>query len=382
MNNKRKYILWGLFVGAFAIFLYFFNTTLKYNKPEDYQEGIVYEKAEVTSIISEDIDKDPDFDYINIGIQDLELKILTGENKGKIIIANNYIGRIDNKPAEVGTKFIVSSFDDFSTSLIVNYSREISIYILVFIFVGIVIIFGGIKGIKSIFSLVFTIAIIIFLFIPLIIRGVNPIIASIIIVMLATIVTMVALNGVCKKTIVAASSCILCTLLAGLIMYIFGEVNNISTLNTAEAEDLLFVASKTSLRVKELLFAGILISSLGAIMDTSMSITSSIFEIHELNPNLSISKLLKSGMNVGRDIMGTMTNTLILAFTGSSINILIIYYMYQYQYLYLMNIDMIVIEILQGLSGGIAVVASIPITAIVATRVISYRKNVKGEIIK
>ena len=175
--------------------------------------------------------------------------------------------------------------------------------------------------------------------------------ASIIIVILSTIVTLVSLNGLSIKTMVASFSCILCTVISGVIAYIFGVITNISTYNTAEVQDLLFVATNTSLNIKNLLFSGILISSLGAIMDTSMSITSTLFEMKDVNSNLNTGQLIRSGLNIGRDIMGTMTNTLILAFTGSSINIIIIYFMYNLPYIQLINIDLIVIEIVQGLSG-------------------------------
>lgn len=365
--NKRN-IIWIGFMLSFFIFLFFFNKTLNYNKPEDRPVGIEYAKAEVVSIVSEELEPDPDFPYINIGKQSLELKILSGDKKGQIITANNFIGRVDNKPAKVGTKFIISSFDDFITTIIVNYSREMALYLLVLIFMFVVIFIGRLKGIKSLFSLAFTMVCVIFLFIPLIIRGVNPIVASIIIVILSTGVTMLSLNGLSKKTMVACFSCVLCTAIAGILAYIFGVITNISSFNTYEAQDLLFVAQKTSLRVKDLLFAGIIIASLGAIMDTTMSITSSVFEMFEVNKELTSSQLFTSGMNIGKDVMGTMTNTLILAFTGSSINIVVIYFMYNLPYMQLINIDSIVIEIIQGISGGIALILSIPIAAATSSK--------------
>ncbi|MBC5996157.1 YibE/F family protein [Romboutsia ilealis] len=373
---KKSYIVWTFFMISFFILLYFLNSSLKFNQPEDAPIGIVYEKAVVTKITSDTLSPDPDYPYIDIGKQYLEIKITTGENKGKIVSTINFVGRTDNKPVKVGTKLVISSYDDFISTIIVNYNREVSIYILLFIFIFVVLFLGKLKGAKSLFSLVFTMICIFFVFIPLIIRGINPIASSIIIVILSTMVTMISLNGVTKKTFVASLSCILCTIIAGLIAYIFGKFNNISTFNTAEVQDLLFVSTKTSLKVKDLLFAGILISSLGAIMDTTMSITSSIFEIKDVNNNLSKSQLFISGMNIGKDIMGTMTNTLILAFTGSSINILIIYFMYCMPYIQLINIDLIVLEIVQGLSGGIAVILSIPITAFAASELIGYKKAI------
>ena len=379
-NNKISYqknnIMWTIFMISFFILLYFLNSSLEFNKPEDAPIGVVYEKAVVTKITSDTLAPDPDYPYINIGKQYLEVKITNGENKGKIVSVINFVGRTDNKPVKVGTRLVVSSYDDFISTIIVNYNREISIYILLFIFIFVVLFLGKSKGAKSLFSLVFTMICIFFIFIPLIIKGMNPIVSSIIIVILSTMVTMISLNGATKKTFVASLSCILCTIVAGLIAYIFGKFNNISTFNTAELQDLLFVSTKTSLKVKDLLFAGILISSLGAIMDTTMSITSSIFEMKDVNNNLSKSQLFISGMNIGKDIMGTMTNTLILAFTGSSINILIIYFMYNMPYIHLINIDLIVLEIVQGLSGGIAVILSIPITAFAASELIGDKKAV------
>ena len=376
---NKKNIIWIISIASLFIFLIIFNKTLSYNKPEDRPVGIEYAKAEVINIISEELEPDPDFPYINIGKQNLELKIISGERKDEIVSVNNFIGRVDNKPAKVGTKYIISSYDNFITTVIVNYSRETAIYTLVFIFMLIVIFIGGLKGIKSIFSLGVTMVCVIFLFIPLIIRGINPIIASIVIVILSTGVTMLSLNGFSKKTVVACLSCILCTAIAGVLAYLFGVITNISSFNTNEAQDLLFVAQNTSLRVKELLFAGIIIASLGAIMDTTMSITSSIFEMNEINNKLTSSQLFKSGMNIGRDVMGTMTNTLILAFTGSSINIVVIYFMYNLPYMQLINIDVIVIEIIQGLAGGIALVLSIPIAAFASSKmaVVNPRKVFK-----
>lgn len=373
---NKKNIIWIISIASLFIFLIIFNKTLSYNKPEDRPVGIEYAKAEVINIISEELEPDPDFPYINIGKQNLELKIISGERKDEIVSVNNFIGRVDNKPAKVGTKYIISSYDNFITTVIVNYSRETAIYTLVFIFMLIVIFIGGLKGIKSIFYLAVTMVCVIFLFIPLIIRGINPIIASIVIVILSTGVTMLSLNGFSKKTVVACLSCILCTAIAGVLAYLFGVITNISSFNTNEAQDLLFVAQNTSLRVKELLFAGIIIASLGAIMDTTMSITSSIFEMNEINNKLTSSQLFKSGMNIGRDVMGTMTNTLILAFTGSSINIVVIYFMYNLPYMQLINIDVIVIEIIQGLAGGIALVLSIPIAAFASSKmaVVNSRK--------
>ena len=314
---------------------------------------------------------DPEFPDIQIGIQTLQMTILTGENKGKAFTAKNFVGRVDNKPAVVGTVMIVSSYDGFASGMIVNYDRSPMLYALGALFFVLVVLFGRKKGLASMMSLGFTLVCVIFLFIPLLLRGVNPILASVVVVVLSTAVTLLSLNGWCKKTIIAGISCVICTALAGLIAYGAGAWYNISSLNTPETENLLFIVQETALSIYDVLFAGIIIAASGAIMDTTMSIASALQEIKEYSPNVSRMALLKSGMNIGRDVMGTMTNTLILAFTGSSINTVLIIFMYRLPYYQMINLELLVVEILRGLSGSIAVVLSIPVTALLCAHMLN-----------
>ncbi|OJU18490.1 MAG: hypothetical protein BGN88_11190 [Clostridiales bacterium 43-6] len=374
MDKRKNVYIWTAFMAIFILALYLFNTNLQYTPPGDIETGIVYSKAVVTKVLSDDMGPDPDVPGIRIGKQQLELKILSGPQKGKITQAKNFVGRLNNIHAVKGTKLIVTSYDDFVTTAVINYSREDKLLILLLVFLSIVVFFGRIKGLKAIFSLAFTLVCVIFLFIPLVISGVNPVLAAIIISVLSTAVTLLSLNGWGTKTITAGISCIGCMLLAGGLSYGAGLVTRITTLNTHEAQDLLFVSQRTSLKIRDLLFAGIIIASLGAIMDTTMSIASAIAEIKELNPSLTEKQLFKSGMNVGRDVMGTMTNTLILAFTGSSINVLIMLFMYKLPFIQLINMDMLVIEVIHGLSGCIAVILSIPITSYLASKVFTKTK--------
>ena len=116
-----------------------------------------------------------------------------------------------------------------------------------------------------------------------------------------------------------------------------------------EIENLIYVAQNCKLQVGDLLYSGILIASLGAVMDVAMSISSTIQEIHDRNPEISKKELFKSGIHVGKDMMGTMSNTLILAFTGSSLNTMIMIYAYSYPYNQMINMYSIGIELLLSL---------------------------------
>ncbi|MDR2587250.1 MAG: YibE/F family protein, partial [Coriobacteriales bacterium] len=357
---------WTLFIIAFTAFLLWFNLTLTYPLPADAQLGNRYERAVVVGIQSDTLAPDPAFPELAIGTQTVEVEVLTGESAGTRTLLNNFITRTDNKPLAVGTEIVVSSYDGFLTGMVVNYSREKASLILILLFLVVVLLVGRLKGLKAIFALAFTLICVIFLFIPLLLRGVNPIVASLLVVALSCGVTLLALNGFSAKTVIAGVACILCTLAAGAIAFVFGWATHLSTYTTPEAEHLIFIAQNTSLQLHDIMFAAIIIAASGALMDMTMSITSALFELKELNPGLPAQQVTRSGMNIGRDVMGTMTNTLILAFTGSSINTLLVIFMYNLSFVQVVNMDELVVELVQGLAGAIAIVLSVPITAVLA----------------
>ena len=117
--------------------------------------------------------------------------------------------------------------------------------------------------------------------------------------------------------------------------------------------------------------------ALGAAMDVGISISSSIHEIHLANPELSKNKLFKSGMNVGRDIMGTMINTLILAYVGTSIPILLVFIAYNTELNKVFNLDVVATEVVRSLAGSIGLILTIPITALIASTLITRNNNKK-----
>ncbi|MBQ8539390.1 MAG: YibE/F family protein [Ruminococcus sp.] len=364
----KKVLLHILFIVGYIVLIAGFNGTLKFEKPADYPQGLEYAKAEVVSVVEQDMGEDPDYNYIRIGKQKLELRIISGEYKGKIIETTNFVTRTTQLEGKAGTRYIVGSYDGFITSNIMSYERSSLVVLLVIVFIAMVILFGKRKGVASVAALIVTLLNVVFMFIPMLINGVPAILAAIIVVLLSTFYTMVALNGFCMKSYIATFCCTACTVFAGLLAWFVSLIWGVSTLNTPEIEDLLFVTENSGFRVDNLLTAGILIASMGAVMDTCMSIVSSLFELKAQNPSMTTKQLSQSGMNIGKDIMGTMTNTLSLAFVGSSINLVLIYYMYCMPAISLLNTDFIIVEIVKGIISSMAVVISIP----VATFMTSY----------
>jgi uncharacterized membrane protein len=365
--------VWALFIGAFTFFVLWLNLTLSHPLPADVQQGNHYERAVVVAIRANTLAPDPDFPELLIGTQTVEVEVLSGASVGTRTLLNNFVTRTDNRPLSVGSEIVASSYDGFISGMTVNYSREKPALILTILFLVVVTLIGRHKGLKAIFALAFTLVCVIFLFIPLLLHGVNPVVAALLVVMLSCGVTLLALNGLSAKTLIAGIGCMLCTLSAGLIAFIFGWATHLSTYSTPEAEHLIFIAQNTELRLHDIVFAAVIIATSGALMDMTMSISSALFELKELNPELSAQQIRRSGMNIGRDVMGTMTNTLILAFTGSSINSLLVIFMYNMSFMQVINMDVLMLEIMQGLSGAIAIALSIPITATLAARVLSTK---------
>lgn len=366
----KKTIFHILFLIAYIALLWGYNTNLNFVRPGDYPEGLEYAKATVVEVVEDDMGLDPDYDYIRIGKQTLKLEITSGDYKGTTVEVLNFVTRTTQLEGGVGTNYIVGSYDGFITANIMSYERGGIIWTLAIAFLALVIFYGRKKGVAAVAALIVTLLNVIFLFMPMLINGVPAILAAIVVVLLSTLYTMVVLNGWCSKSLIATACCTMSTAFAGLLAWLVGRFGGLSTLNTAEVEDLLFITENTKFRIDNLLTAGILISSMGAVMDTCMSIVSSLHEIKERNPAITAKQLLQSGMNIGKDIMGTMTNTLILAFVGSSINLIVIYYMYCMPAISLFNSDFILVEAVKGLIGSMAVVLSIPAAAIMTTVVI------------
>ncbi|WIV12090.1 YibE/F family protein [Proteiniborus sp. MB09-C3] len=338
-----------------------------------------FEKAEVISINEENLEEDAVIPDLMLGYQQIKIKILTGKYIGEEFNIKNPMSRTYNVHTKIGSKIIVSieeQGEQVKSISVFNYKKEYVSYILVALFFLVLLIFGGMKGLKSFISLVFTGVLIIFFMIPLFFKGYSPILLTIITVAITTIVTIVMVDGLNKKTISAIAGTILGVIIAGIISYIGSNMAHLSGLTTNEAEELMYVAGIKDLKVRGLMFSAILIAALGAIMDVAMSIASSTFEIHKTNPNISFKNLMASGLNIGKDVMGTMSNTLILAFIGSSLNIIILLMAYEMPYTQLMNLDLIVTEVVQSISGSIGIILTVPITALISTY-LALKANIK-----
>lgn len=299
----------------------------------------------------------------------LEVEITSGKHKGRVVETFNAIedSPIYNIKVHAGQRVILSIEEDdlgqFVAANISDVVRDSSLLIFGVLFVFILLIVGGKKGMRSLVSLALSIVLIFTVMLPLILRGFNPMLVTIGLSAIVTAATMVLIGGVTRKTIAATLGVVGGATCAGLLAYLFGNAAHLTGLGSHEAQMLGFIR-EYKLNVQGILFASMLIGALGAVMDVGMSIASAIEEVYANNPIATPRELFNSGMNVGRDIMGTMSNTLILAYTGGSLPLLLILTGFRPSFLKSLNMDMIASEIVRALAGSVGMFVAIPLTAL------------------
>ncbi len=329
-----------------------------------------YVRGTVTEVVDQNITySGADGEYIT-GIQNIKVKINQGELKGQTVEIDNYITVQHNVVVNEGRRVIVcadtpQNADPYFT--LYNYDRSNSIWILVAAFVLLVIIVGEKKGLMSCIGLGFTMCTVICWLLPTLYNGGNGTLVAVVTIILSAAVSCFCIGGLSKKTTLNIISAVVGTLSAGLIYKLFTFVLVLSGASMDESEALALISQTTGLSLGGILFAGVMISALGAVMDVAVSIGASLHEIRQLNPDISSKELFKSGMNIGRDMIGTMTNTLILAFAGGSIAMLILLVSYGVQYNQLISSNYIALEVAKGLAGSAAVVLTVPISALICS---------------
>ena len=329
---------------------------------QEFAEGIVEE------VLEEDLSPDPVVQGRFRGTQKLRVKILEGTYQNKEFEVYNTLSSLHSNLAYKGLKavFTLRKSGGQIAVWLYNLKRDTHVFVLAALFFAALVMLGRGQGLKSALGLVFTCVLIVTVLIPALFAGFPPVPVSIVLVSLMTVVSFILISGFTRKTFAAIAGTVSGITIAGIISAIVSFSAQLSGVNMEGGEQLLNLAPDYNLQLDGLLFTSILIASLGAVMDVSMSIASSMQEILTANPRLTKRELFKSGLTVGKDITGTMSNTLILAFAGSSLPLVMTIWGYGMSFKQFINIPRIVIEIMHGISGSIGIIAAVPCTALVA----------------
>ncbi len=332
--------------------------------------------AKVTDIISEE-EVDPSeegFGYDMI-FQTLELEITSGEHKGEIIQTEHIIdyNYTYNIMVEPGDRVLVYVEEDPDGTLqdvfIAERARQNYLFWLAIAFVLAMGLVGGKKGLQSVVALTITGFAVIRILLPMILQGYNAIVVSTIVCVGIIGVSLLIISGLSRKTFSAVIGTSGGLFIAGLLAYFVGNMAELTGLGSGEAQMLMFIPQNIEFDFQGILFAAIIIGALGAVMDVGMSVSSAMYEVEEAKPHIKTSELMRAGMNVGKDLMGTMANTLILAYTGGAIHLMLLFLAYEIPFAEIINQDMIASEVVRALSGSIGLVFTVPITSLVASTI-------------
>ncbi len=254
--------------------------------------------------------------------------------------------------------------------------RDRWLYMIMGFFLLLLVVVGGIQGAKTIVTLGITGLAILTVLLPLLLKGCSPIGVTVAVSAGVIAVTFVIIAGAGRKTLAAVIGTTGGVVVAGVLAMIVGGLARLSGFGGGEeAVGLLYIPQGIELDVRGLLFAGIIIGALGAVMDVGMSIASAMEEVRRANPLISLRDLIRSGMNVGRDVMGTMSNTLILAYTGSTIPMLLLFMAYDTPFVKVINMELIATEVVRAMAGSIGLILAIPVTALAGGLLMAQRST-------
>ena len=383
-KEKTSIIVLGIAAIAFLIAIFLIYSEDILNGAEEMfsvygDELVEFEKATVTEILSEDLTVDEVADNAYSGNQELGVTVKSGRYKGEHMVVYNYIGPLSGVVVSVGdgvTLTIKTHANGEHSATVYEFNRIPIMAVFLLLFFAVIIIIGRVTGLKSLIGLIFTILCLFTLLIPLLLKGAPTILTTFIMCAYIAIVCFTILGGVHRKTISAFLGTVSGAFLAmvfGLAIQYFAKIDG---LRLEDAESLLQLkyVGGTMIRVKGLLVASIIICALGAVMDVAMSISSSLEEVHAANPSLSRKELFRSGMNIGRDLVGTMTNTLILAFLGSEFTLIIFLYIRGLTFYHLFSTAFVTLETMSGISSSIGMIMAIPLTALISSTLIAREK--------
>jgi len=298
--------------------------------------------------------------------QSVEVKILTGPHSGESVLIDNML--MGNPAYDIklktGDKVILHAeqAEGSTDFFIADKYRAGSLYFLAGLFFTLLLVVGKKKGLFSLVSILVTLALIFLVLTPMILSGLNPIFSTVLVCVFAAVVAIYMVGGFNAKSSAAILGTVISLILAGVLSFL---VIKFASLTGFSSEESMFLFSAhPNLNFVGVLASAMIIGALGALMDVGMSIASTVNELFEGNSTMSVMDLFNSGMNVGRDIIGTMANTLILAYLGGAMSLVLLSSNIDLQKFF--NLNQVATEISSALIGSIAIVVCVPITAIIA----------------
>lgn len=303
-----------------------------------------------------------------LGEQTLTIELKDGSQ----ITLTNYLTNTHNILAREGMRVVVcvdapENVEPYYT--LYQYDRSVGLGVVVAIFLLLMLLVGGEKGFYATLALAFSLVFLLKITVPVIYSGGSPILAGLAMVLVSTAVTVFLIYGLSPRGVLGIGVVLAGEFVACGLFLLFSLLLHLSGFKSSDAENLLVAAQNTGLDISTVLFAATMIASLGAVMDVAVSLLSALWEVRLADPDITGRGLWRAGLRMGRDMIGTMSNTLIFAFAGGSLTTLLVLMTYGTDPVQLLHSDYIALELAHGLCGTCAVILTVPLASLVSAAV-------------
>ncbi len=375
MKGKKNTIIYIVTIALSLLYVFLANKLIL--KEDSFFNEDETSRVFISKVVS--VGKTVSSEYGDV-VTSFKAKILKGEHKGEIVDAvqmlDSYMS-VNYKKLEGNDRIYLYKHEDGGqiTWYADQYDRISGLSVLMIVFVAFILLFGRKKGVNTLVALLFTCMAIFMIYVPAILKGHNIYLWSIITCVFIGINTLLIVQGTTKKSFVAIIGTLSGTTVSGVLTILMSKVLSLTGMLEEESLYLHYLNENDPINLKAIIFGSIIVGAIGAIMDVAIDIASSLNEVVNALEVPTKERVIKSGFEIGRDIIGTMSNTLVLAYIGSSLSCTLLTIVYSGTLTYLLNREVIVVELLQALVGSLGIFATIPLTTYVSASV--YLEDVK-----
>lgn len=376
-NKTLDLIVIILIIVSTILFIVLGNKNFNYKAQNSSEENFV--KGTVIAISDEK--SEDTYDVTNTTVT-FKCMLDSGDEKGEIVTAEQYLtGAVLGASSKVEKNdkvlltYTESLEDGDKVWQYVTPNRTKGIIILVGTFILLILLIGKLKGLATVITLILTFGILFGVYIPSILSGANIYRMTIISAVIIILTSLIILNGLSKKTLCAVVGNLGGIMIAAVLAYIANSMLSISGMVDEDSILLTMLESNVSIDLRAIVWAGVVIGALGAVMDVAVSLASSMQELSNEMKDKSFGRMVQSGLNIGRDAISTMTNTLLLAYVGGSFSIILLFFAYNKDLFYLLNLELIVAEIIQGIVGSIGILMAVPFTVLFSAWIFNNKKS-------
>ena len=349
--------------------------------PTGYEDALIYKGTEraIGYVTETDNSSIITSGIVQSGEQTCTLTIENGIFKGRELKGVNFLsGSLEkDKIFKTGDKALLTisyQGDEIKSVVMSDHYRLNKEFILLTIFAVFLVLFAGKNGFQAILSFFITVLIIWKILVPCYLKGYSPVWVGILITALLTFIIIFFVYGADKRTIAATSGALLGVLTTCILGILFTDLFQIHGAIMPNAESLLY-SGYQHLDLTAIFMSSIFIGASGAMMDLSVDITSAIAEVVAKKPDITPLEAIRSGMNVGRAAMGTMTTTLLLAYSGGYVSLLMVFMAQGTPIDHILNYKYVASEILDTVVGSFGLVTVAPFTAVMAGILLTKKKR-------